>query len=59
MAIFYILLNILIYIDINIIKLKSIYTNNLDKLKKKLINLRVNKKNKKEKHIFFDKILER
>jgi hypothetical protein len=55
MAIFYILLNILIYIDINIIKLKSIYTNNLDKLKKKLINLRVNKKNKKEKHIFLIK----
>ena len=55
MAMFNILLNILINIDINIIKLKSIYTNNLDKLKKKLINLRVKKKIKKEKHIFMIK----
>lgn len=56
MAIFYILLNILINIDINIIKLKTIYTNNLDKIKKKLINLRVNNKiKKKEEHIFLIK----
>lgn len=56
MAIFYILLNILMNIDINIIKLKSNYTNNLDKNKKKLINLRVNNKiKKKEEHIFLIK----
>ena len=55
MAIFYILLNILINIDINIIKIKTIYVNNLDKLKKKLINLRVNNRIKKKEYIFLIK----